>query len=312
MDGASDVAQPQDAAADVTATTPTTLATGISYPWCIAGDATNVYYCSSSQIWAVSKNGGTPTMLVSNGTNNNYLAIAPSPSALFILDYVGATARVPLDGGAAAWKSPPPGGSPGFGLVLASSSLYWAMQSSNAIDTISVDGGGETAIVTNQTSPVEIAGDDGAIFWANQSSTQGSIVAESLPSGSPTPLTPAMNAQHISSDSNNVYYVAAGSGGWPAVLSIPRAGGAAKELFGHDGGLPLGYGPIAIATDGNAVYTALSDGKIYKAALDGSGATVVVTKTSAQPTTLLVDATSLYWIEGSQIDGGSLRKVPKP
>jgi hypothetical protein len=138
-------------------------------------------------------------------------------------------------------------------------------------------------------------------------------MGKALPSGTPAPLTTASAPPRLVLDATNVYFIAAGADGRPAVLKVPRAGGSATEIFGHGNGLPTSEAPLALATDGAAVYVATSyasSATLYKVGLSGGGSRIL--PLSGQVTELLVDATSLYWIEGDQVAGAAIKQLPKP
>jgi hypothetical protein len=293
--------------ADAAPATPTIVASGLKYPWCLAADANNLYYCSGPDVFSVPKAGGSPTNLATNPNQANDFSIGVSASALYVLDGAGMIGKVPLPGGGWSWVSKNVQ-SPGFGVVVADSA-YWVAQLAGNVMRVDPDAGTSTAVVTAQTSPAEIVGDTSALFWINQSAT-GAVMAKTLPSGAATSLATANNARHVAFDAQNVYYIAA-SGNFLGVLEVPRTGGQVKTILGVDAGLPVGIAPLALTSDGVAVYaTTTPSPAIYKVALSGGGSPVQ--STAANATHILADATSLYWIEGDQVTGASIKKMPKP
>jgi hypothetical protein len=289
---------------------PADLATGLSYPWCLAADATNIYYCSSAEIWTVPKAGGTPAKLAKNANQANNFSISVGANVLYVVDYAGATARVPLPAGGWTWNTTGSGVSVARSVVYdGASTLYWGSDSANTVVKVDVNGGGASNVATGQTLAA-LSGDATSLFWATKGAS-GQIIAKPLPSGTATPIAPVASPQRLVADANNLYFVAVGSGSFLALFSLPRAGGTPKEIFGKDEGMPLGYAPGALASDGTNVYFAITNGTIYKASPSG-GASLVVDR-AGQSTELIVDATNIYWVDGiANGTTGTLKKVAKP
>jgi hypothetical protein len=295
-------------AADGAVPTPTTIATSVGYPYCLAADATNVYYCSGSDVFMVPIAGGSPTKLAANPNQANTWALAPGSNVLYVLDpsagYIGS---IPLPGGGWTWLEKSLVLTPGRGLVLSGSNVYWVAQLAGNVMQVDVNSGTPTAVATGQTSPAEIVGDSTDLYWINQNSQTGAVMGMALPSGTPTQLVTAKSAQRIALDATNVYYIAAGAS-YPAVFEVPRAGGTPTEILGKATGLALGEAPTAIAAGGGAVYASTNLRNIYKI---GSSATLVATETNYVPE-ILADANNLYWITGDPVNGAVIKKVPRP
>lgn len=300
-----------DAAGDGALGTGTTIASNVQYPFCLAADATNVYYCSGPDVFMVPIAGGAPTKLATNPNAANDWSIAVGSNALYVLDasagYIG---QVPLPAGGWSWLEKSTVFAPGRGVVLAGSKLYWLAQLSGNVVQVDVTGGTPTNAATGQASPAEIVGDSNGLFWANQNNNQtGAIVGMPLPSGTPTPLTTAVAPRRIAADATNVYYIAAGGNSLLAVLEVPRAGGAAKEIFGASTGLATGQAPTAITANGGVYASTNYPTGIYK--IGASGGVLVAKETSSVPE-ILADANNLYWVTGDQVNGAVIKKMPKP
>ncbi len=176
---------------------------------------------------------------------------------------------------------------------------------------VALAGGTPVVLASGQNDPQWIAVDQQSVYWIDDV-VGGSVMKVGIDGGAATTLAPGLRGpEGIALDAQNVYWCVdldntvmrvSKGGGTPAVLTtIPAA-----DNFG--GG---------IAVDSTSVYFTTSSslvGSVMKLGLGlDPGAPVPLASGQSDPTELVVDATSIYWInQGSVADNfndGSVMKV---
>jgi hypothetical protein len=118
-------------------------------------------------------------------------------------------------------------------------------------------------------------------------------------------------------DDASVFFLAAGDTALTHLYSVPKTGGTPMPLATIDDGFELAVDATSVYWTAVGTLTAsfdvLPDGKVERAAKDGSGRTVLADNLNA-PTTVAVDETNVYFGESGLALGGKtfgLRVMPK-
>lgn len=193
-----------------------------------------------------------------------------------------------------------------WGLVLDSSSVYWADQTAGtgngnqSIKKVGVDGGSVTTLASGVDCPYSMAVDAVNVYWAECHT--GDLRKVGKNEGAITTLyhTPPGTTldSGIAADGTSVYFNGfEGSGRF--IKKVGINGGAVTTLA-------TGLQVISIAAvDGTSVYFVDStNGAIKKVGINGGAVTTLVSGESI--TRVAIDATNLYWIAGN---GVSIKKV---
>lgn len=149
--------------------------------------------------------------------------------------------------------------------------------------------------------------------------TQFGIVRVSKTGASPTLVTPTVGMQigPFVIDDANIYFLTADDDVNGSLYSVPRAGGAPKQLATM---LPA---PIALTQDADAIYwinlgtlageNLSADGGVVRIKKDGSGRQVLADHLNA-PFDIAVDSSDVYFVESGLANGpisSGVRRVPK-
>jgi hypothetical protein len=288
------------------------LAKGLSNPWELVVDATNVYWTdfSAPAVTKVAIAGGTPTTLASTGLSHP--AWFAKGSSFFIGDGDASSMEwletLPLGGGAPSTLMQP--FSETIDRVAADATYgYWTTGQGGAV-VKGAAGGTPLTLVSGLSLAYGIAVDANNVYWSYDfGQNQAAVASMPLAGGTPTTLVSLKNAGAIALDATNVYWADASSGG--AIGSVPIAGGPAStissgwtdvyDLAVFGGSLYW----IALVETGGSSFTSY----VLSTATTGGPVTTLFTSTQEFPNALAVDASSLYWVQRDDTNTGAVMKL---
>ncbi|HTO56413.1 MAG TPA: carboxypeptidase regulatory-like domain-containing protein [Pseudomonadales bacterium] len=336
---------------------PVTLATGDRTIVAIASDADNIYWeedsmeptspgcqCGST-IKKVSKNGGTPVVLV-DGTLNGTL---PSPGPGYIpgswfptggiaVDatnvYFGVSeiayriVAVPVGGGALTTLASAPNNTSSaldsiLRITVDASNVYWIDSSSRSVDSLPVAGGSVTSLASGleigtlqQPAPTLVITADAA-YWSEPDTTSdccrpmgtGRIRQVSLAGGAPTTVIDRLDSPTgFALDGTNIVVAEA----W-RIARAPLGGGAAATIAS---GITTDMARFAI--DQTAIY--VLDGPYVKTVPLGGGRVEKLAAASGPNLQTLgianldiaTDGSAVYWTTASMGSSGQLQLWKSP
>jgi sugar lactone lactonase YvrE len=159
-------------------------------------------------------------------------------------------------------------------------------------------GGAATVLASAQQYPAEIAVLGATVYWLDSpplAGVDGTLMKMPTTGGTPTTLaTGLVLAGGLAVSPQGIYWTNWGSG---TVMRLPLIGGTPVKIGS-------GAMPQAIAVDATNVYWSdIGSQRIMKAPLEGGPATLVVSE-SRSVTTILLDATTIYW------GAGAIKKMP--
>jgi len=287
---------------------------------CIAVDATNVYWgtgqvaSSGGAVWKVPINGGCPTILI--GSQDRPHGIATDGTNVYYANY-GASSNI-----GAIYSIPVAGGSPTPLALTQASPLDVAVDGTNVYWTDSGDGSVWKSNKSGTPTPVKLANGAGQghaqylrvdaanVYFTDHSS--GVVNRVPIAGGSVTAMTTTgiSGVGHLAIDAQNVYF---GSNGPPATIQtvgLTQTNTAPSQVLG-------GIASIAgIATDATNLWFAVptnvqpwqaNTGEIHRATVAGKNDVTLSSKQNG-PDCVVVDATSVYWIDTG---GGMIAKTAK-
>jgi hypothetical protein len=290
-------------------TTTVTLAISANFPSRITVDSTNAYWMDlAGMIETVGLTGGFPATLVASNAGS----YAIDSTNLYWTDTsAGTVMKVPLSGGASVTLA---SSALAREIAVDATSVYWAAADPNAdgfcIFKVGLDGGTPTTLVSGlHDVPQRIRVDSTSVYWAFIFS--GDMSKVDLNGGTPTTLATGVIVLDMAIDSTSIYWTdftgtvskLGLSGGSPVALALSQA--------------PPAHG---IAVDSTGVYwttqseqvwdgcstTACQVGLLQKTGL--AGGTAATLASGAQPWSIAVDSTSVYWTDTS---AGLVLKAPK-
>ena len=284
----------------------TTLASGLGILLAVAVDSAHVYF-GGSAVGYVPVGGGAPVTLASAGT---VTSIAVDAGYLYFTDGDdGTVGRVPVGGGPKTLLAS------GFALpraiAVSGGNVYFSdeadLDADGSVNVVAADGSGAvTAIAAGITGPEQLAIIGGSLYWTVAGPPGG---VESWPLGGGAVVQLGWGAlgspTGIAVDATHVYFTEGLVGD---VQRVALAGGPATTIG-------AGFTKAdAIVTDGLHVYIGDWAGqaksgqlghRIVRALVDGSSPENLVSAQS--PRAMALDATSLYWVNGS----GEIMKADK-
>jgi hypothetical protein len=229
-------------------------------------------------------------------------------------------------------------------LATDGTNVYWTNQASGTnqgtVMKVPVGGGAATTLASVDGTPFGVAIDATNVYFTNISGSDG-VMKVPIAGGEATLLAAASNPWAIAVAGTTVYYTDGDS-----VMSVPAAGGApvtiaadqqfpyslavdAKNLYWsneRDGtivAMPLAGGPpttlttqapqARVATDGTNLYfttsaTANNAGSVESVPVAG-GTPVTLATGQTTPEDIVVDATSVYWVD--TYVGAVMKLTPK-
>ena len=201
-------------------------------------------------------------------------------------------------------------------------SAYWTESNSDLINpdlkklkTVSKASGTITTLKSNSSSPIStstrIVVDANNIYWSEFSSS-GSIKKLNKLNGTVTTLASALNFPYgIAIDASNVYWAENNNpnlGFFGAKISkVAISGGVKTLLASHPanliGCLNCPARAYSVAVDAANVYwTEIDQGGVWKVGINGGTLTTLSTVAyPGAPAGIMVDSTSVYWIEDAAI-----------
>ncbi len=254
--------------------TVTILASGLSNPYGIAIDSTNVYWTEDGStpitigpgtVKKVGINGGTVTTLYSglSGFNGGPRSISVDSTSVYWTDNLSGTVNKELISGGTVTNLTSGMNNNIQGIAVDATSVYWA--DVYGIRKVGINGGNVTTLASETSGcPRGIAVDSTSVYWTDMCNW-------------------TINKVGI-------------NGGTVTVLA---SGSYAKAE----------NGPWGIAVDSTSVYWTEFNwgGSIYKVGING-GAMTTVASGLAAPQNLAVDSNSVYWTEPGS---GTVKKVSK-
>jgi alpha-tubulin suppressor-like RCC1 family protein len=210
------------------------------------------------------------------------------------------------------------------GVVVDADGVYFGEAGSNndvvnysntdgRIRKVGKNGGAIATLATGLTYPAVLTSDTANVYWSHSDGTNAGSFLKSLAKtgGAITTLVTGMNGSLMNAavDATNIYWLETGTSnaGWvgtndSAVNKIAKDGTGTKVSLVSN--VQIGYGSLAI--DSSYVYWAGYMGSnVGRIGQDGSNPLTLAT--GDYPTTIKVDALSVYWLTG----GGTISKMNK-
>jgi len=242
-------------------------------------------------------------ILLAMGADSNTIGIAVSGSYVYLADETGPY-RVPIGGGPPDWSWWSGGASSleVTSLAVDATSVYWG---GTRVQSVPFTGGTAKTLQTLSVSDYAdgLALDATAAYYVDR--LPETVVRLDLGTGTASPLGPARNAQSsplwfsIVGDDTDVYWAANNAG--ETLWRMPKTGGAAVSLIaGVDS-------PAGLALDQDTLYW-IESGGIYSIPKLGGAPSHLAQEAGDNGSSLAVDATSVYWLNGV---AGTLNRVPK-
>jgi hypothetical protein len=237
--------------------TPTLVATGITGP--LAQDATNLYGFGSAGVVSAPKASGATTTIVPGSNYRGALAVAAGH--LYFHDYYGD--RVNGDN-------------------YHQSLLQLALGTTTVMN-----------VASNQFITSELYVDSGRAYWISDNCTTVDVMSAPIGGGSATSLANFHDSPaDFAFDGTTLFWTVASACNTPptmtGIVAMPAAGGTpAAVISGVEA-------PGSLAVDAAQLYFASNFQRVMKVAK--TGGTPVAIATASTPMSLVVDDTSVYWV----------------
>jgi hypothetical protein len=269
---------------------PLTIASGQSFPRAlIVGDG-SIFWATSDKLLTAPVSGGAMTLVAQDKAPTNSWELALDATDIYWTgDYIS---RTVISGGGAIEKLTANQPQNSTWLALSAQFLYFTDTAMGTIVKYDLTTKMTSTVVTGQdaTTFLTLSGND--LLWA----TSAAVMKKTLPSGSPSMISPAAYAFYVVADGTNVYWVEGA-----AIRTAPQVGGTASDF------LSVGQ-PACLVVDETSVYwTDHADHAINKAPKVGGSPTKLATG-QADVRALALDKDFVYWTD---YFSGTVMKVEK-
>ena len=265
------------------------LVTNAYQPRGIAVDGTNLYWVD---------NNGAHTYPYSSAAINSF-GVSPT-------DPNGVVMEQPLVGGAQimiSWDE----GAPVDIAVDGDGFVYWTFLDNSGGEVRRapvVPAGGQpqvapTRLVVSQGAPTQIALSGNNVYFLDANTIK--TVPKTAVQATPTTIPNSSGAQAFAVDGTNVYWtVPGGPMGAGFVYQEGISSSTAQVIAGGQNANPSLINPFGIAVDSHNVYwtdfsTGTGQGQVYQVPIGGGTVTSIASR--QDPATVVVDSTSVYWVE---------------
>jgi hypothetical protein len=300
---------------------PETIASDIGEPSALALDGERVVFATrrtivegelarAGAVFVRDKRVGAPLMIALDREGGAYETLATDGMSAFVATDDARIVRVPLQGGDAELVADL--GEPATALATAGDDVYFAGES-GAVGRVLKAGGTPEALGSVPGAARGLTADDASVYVA---SAQGGITRITIATKAASALAPGAGEPcAMVRDGSRLFWTATSAGGTGAVLRLPLAGGDVATVASG------AFAACAIAADETSLYFATSKpgtapGEMSVKSLGGApglglmrapmggGDPVTIagaTGALAQPGSVAVDASHVYWLTSSAV-----------
>ena len=302
---------------------PVVLATGQPASQCLAVDGVNVYWTNegaggsvppTGTVMKVAIGGGAPVTLASG--LDWPLGVASDGASVYWIEGITSSAllkKVPVGGGSpTVVASVAAGGS--SSVAVDAQRIYWV--DSAGIKSVPLAGGAPTLLAPDASANY-LAIDATSVYWLD--SPSGQCLVKKVPlAGGTAPVTLASVNQscitsHIQVGAGSVYWMTGAVQGNATLLGVPVGGGSTLSLESYmTVWIPL------IGVDTAHVYWWEAGGLEMAPPAGGIPTTLLAQSTDDagypvyRPNSMVLDATSLYWVTAGGTGKGNVMRLAKP